>query len=92
MRRTAVMVLAGGLLSAALLAGCAPTAVSYNDGDAVGQSLAAASAHGALAGSGALLACRRQWVVSGSAADSRSVWIRGCVAGIRDLQRTIGSS
>jgi len=89
MRRT-VAGLGVGLLAAGLLAGCGPSAVSYNDGFSVGQSVAAAAARGTLHGGAALTACRHQWLTSGPSSDDRRVWIRGCVAGIRKLESTIG--
>ena len=79
-----------GVLAAGLLAGCGPTAVSYNDGFGVGQAVAAAAAHGSLEGSAALAACRHQWVTSGPASDSRRTWISGCVAGVRTLEASVG--
>jgi hypothetical protein len=89
MRRIAaglgLLALAGGLL-----AGCGPAAVSYNDGFAVGTSVAAASAHGSLDGRAAVLRCRQQWRTSGPAADDRRVWIAGCVAGVRKLDAAVG--
>lgn len=89
MRRTAAG-LGVGLLAAGLLAGCGPSAVSYNDGFAVGQAVAAASVRGTLVGGAEIAACRHQWVTSGPSSDDRAVWIRGCVAGIRRLERTVG--
>lgn len=77
-------------LASGLLAGCGPAAVSYNDGFNVGTAVAAASARGTLDGRAGLLRCRRQWVTSGPSADSRAVWIAGCVAGIRKLEATVG--
>lgn len=79
-----------GLLAAGLLAGCGPTAVSYNDGFTVGQSVAAAASRGTLRGGAALAACRHQWVTSGPTSDDRAAWIRGCVAGIHRLEQTVG--
>jgi hypothetical protein len=89
MRRTAVG-LGVGLLCAGLLAGCGPSAVSYGDGYAVGQSIAAARGVGALHGGAALVACRHQWLTSGPSSDDRAVWVRGCVAGVRRLESTVG--
>jgi hypothetical protein len=90
MRRTAAG-LALSLLAAGLLAGCGPSVVAYDDGYAVGQSVAAASVRGTLVGGAVLAACRHQWVTSGPATDSRRTWIRGCVAGVRKLEATLGS-
>lgn len=78
------------LLAAGVLAGCGPSAVSYSDGFAVGQSVAAARARGSLEGHVALTTCRRQWVTSGPSSDDRAVWIHGCVAGIRRLEAVVG--
>ena len=89
MRRIAVG-LGMSLLAASLLAGCGPDAVSYSDGFAVGQSVAAARDTASLHGAATLAACRRQWLTSGPATDRRSVWIRGCVAGVRHLEANIG--
>jgi hypothetical protein len=81
-----------GLLAAGLFAGCGPSAVSYNDGFAVGQSLAAAAARGTFRDGAALSACRHQWRTSGPSSDDRGVWIRGCIAGIRRLEANVGDS
>jgi hypothetical protein len=89
MRRTLLSV-AGGLLAAGLLAGCGPSAVSYNDGFAVGQSLAAAAGHGELVGHRIVVTCVQQWRVSGPATDDRKVWIKGCVAGVNRLNAVVG--
>lgn len=89
MRRTAAG-LGLSLLAAGLLAGCGPTAVSFNDGYSVGQDIAATAAHGSLEGSAVLAKCRHQWVTSGPASDTRSAWIAGCVAGVRKLEAVVG--
>ena len=87
--RRAVVWVGAGVLAAALLAGCGSSAVSYNDGFAVGQSLASAAA-APLSGRAALATCRRQSTVARPATDSRSQWIKGCVAGVAALQATVG--
>ncbi|HEV3212970.1 MAG TPA: hypothetical protein VGZ03_06195 [Acidimicrobiales bacterium] len=79
------------LLAAGALAGCGPSAVSYRDGFAVGQSVAAARVSGSLRGHAVLVTCRQQWRTSGPSSDDRAVWIRGCVAGIHRLEATVGS-
>lgn len=78
------------LLAAGALSGCGPSEVSFNDGFAVGQSVAAAAVRGTLVGGAEIRACRHQWVTSGPSSDDRRVWISGCVAGIRKLERTVG--
>jgi hypothetical protein len=80
-----------GLMAAGLLAGCGPSALSYNDGFAIGRAYAAAAPRGTLTvGTAALRACRHQWTTSGPASDNRRIWISGCVAGIRALERQVG--
>lgn len=88
--RRALAGLGVAAVAAALLSACGVPAVSYNDGFAVGQSMAAARGPGALTGRAALPACRRQWRVSGPATDSRSVWIHGCVEGAHALEASVG--
>jgi hypothetical protein len=89
--RRAALCLAGALLAAGLLAGCGPAAVSYNDGFAVGETLAEAAGPGALEGNALIrAACEQQWHVSGPATDDRAVWVQGCVAGIHKLQSSVG--
>jgi len=79
-----------GIFGAGILSGCIAARVSYDDGYAVGQSYAAASARGTLEGHAALAACRHQWITSAPATDVQREWLKGCVNGIRRVEANLG--
>jgi hypothetical protein len=87
--RRAVVAGAFVVLGSLGLAGCGSGSLSYGVGYSVGQSIAAGDA-GFLAPRAQIVAkCDRQWRLSGSAADSRSAWINGCVRGFQQVEAEV---
>jgi hypothetical protein len=86
-RRTAVRLTAVAA-AVVVLSACGSTGLSYSDGFGIGQSLAATHVT-PLGANSALAACRHQWSLSGPASDLRATWVKGCVAGVRELESSV---
>jgi hypothetical protein len=76
-------------MAALALSACGSTGLSYSDGFSVGQNLAATAPHASIVGPRLAATCRHQWTVSGSVDDSRAPWVKGCIAGVRQIEASL---
>jgi hypothetical protein len=90
--RRAVVAGAIAVLGSLGLAGCGSGSISYGVGYSVGQSLAAGDAGFSAPHAQVVVKCERQWRLSGSAIDSRSSWINGCIRGFDQVEAEVTST
>lgn len=90
MRRLVVAIVVG-IVGSLALAGCGSSSLSYNDGYAVGQTLAANYSGETSPHAFVVSICARQFKLSASAADQKPAWVNGCVHGFAQVQAEVTS-